>query len=151
MWQSAAGWRTTIGASCRYQLSANLAPDGQRCLTVQIIARREISLNPFLASIRVRPSVSSPASSSFTPVSANAYCAKRPSNHAFKYSDISSFISNSDPSSSSPPSLYSDIVASVLPLSLVSLLRAISCLICALSSVSIISRISSPVSPLPSY
>ena len=59
---------------CRYQLSVNLDPDGQRCLTVHSIVRRESSLKPFMASIRVRTSVSSPASSSFISCSHKLLC-----------------------------------------------------------------------------
>ena len=86
-------------------------------------------MNPFLASMSVRPLVYSPASSSSTYVSSNASCAKIPSYQDFKYPDRSSFLSNSDSSASSKTSLSSGIVASVLPLSIVSFLCASYCCI----------------------
>ena len=77
--QSDANRWTTRCASFQYQFSTNLDPDAQRCLTVQSIVRREISLNPFMASIRVRPSVSSTASSSFTTGNRKVSCFISPS------------------------------------------------------------------------
>ena len=74
-------------------------------------------MNPFLAPLSVRTWVYSPASYSFTPVSSKASRMKIPSPQAFKFSAKSSFLSESDSSASSPPSLSYDIVTSVLPLS----------------------------------
>ena len=59
--QNAAGWKTMIRSSYKYQFSANLTPSGQRCQTVQSITRREFSLNMLHASIRVRLLVSASA------------------------------------------------------------------------------------------
>ena len=104
-----------------------------------------------MTSMSVRPSDSSPDSSCFTSVSSCAYCVKRPSNQAFFYSENPSLLFESDSSSSSPPSppsLFSGVVASVLPLSLISLLLDSSNPSRARFSVSSLYHLSSSIPPL---
>ena len=93
-----------------------------------------------MASMSLRPLVSSTASSSFTSVSSNNSCVKRPSSQGFKYPAISYFFTNSDYSSPSSSSLSSGTFDSVLPLSLISLF--------ALAELSAALNPHSPVTPI---
>ena len=148
--QSDADRWTMRCASFQYQFSTNLDPDRQWCLTVQSIVRREISLNPFMASIRVRPSVSSTASSSFTIGYRKVSCFVSPSAQPLRCICRSYSSPVSDASASSPPSLSSGTVASALPCCILSLLRSRSSLRRVFSADSRRSLRSVPVSSLMS-
>ena len=124
IWQSSAGRRTKSCALCQYQLSANINPDNQQCLTVQSIVRQERSLNKFMASIRVKLSVSSPTSSYFTIGSRAFSYGIIPSAPPLSCVGRSSSSSISDALASSPPSVSSGIVTSALPCCILSLLRS---------------------------
>ena len=75
----------------------------------------------FLSSMRLRPSVSSPESSSFTTGSLTVSCVISPSAPPLSYVGGSSSSSVSDASTSSPPYVFSGIIASALPCRFLSL------------------------------
>ena len=107
-------------------------------------------MNTFLALIRVRLSVSSPTSSSFTIGSRAVSCVIISSAPPLSYVGRSSSSSVSNASASSPPSVSSGIVASALPCHLLSLLRSRSSIRRFYSSDSRISLRYVPVYPLTS-